>query len=162
MKKLLALLLATMMVLSLAPCGGSSDPASETEDSATESAAPTEEAVTLTAIVAGLTEDSPSGIALKRFAELCDEYSGGSVTIDCFFNTELGNVSACVESTAQGTIDIVSTGTSYFAGYVPAIQVFELPYIFASYDEAHQTLDNEPGKEIAKLFDSTDLKMLCY
>lgn len=59
-------------------------------------------------------------------------------------------------------IDIVSTGTSYFAGYVPAIQVFELPYVFASYDEAHQTLDNEPGKAIADLFESTDLKMLCY
>ena len=159
MKKLLAILLATMMVLSLAACGGSSDTASESTDSAAES---TEEAVTLTAIVAGLTEDSPSGVALKRFAELCNEYSGGSVTIDCFFNTELGNVSACVESTAQGTIDIVSTGTSYFAGYVPAIQVFELPYVFASYDEAHQTLDNEPGKAIAELFDTTDLKMLCY
>ena len=108
MKKLLAIPLATMMVLSLAACGGSSDTASESTDSAAES---TEEAVTLTAIVAGLTEDSPSGVALKRFAELCNEYSGGSVTIDCFFNTELGNVSACVESTAQGTIDIVSTGT---------------------------------------------------
>ena len=162
MKKLLALLLAAMMVLSLAACGGSSDTAAEPEDTATESTEPTEEAVTLTAIVAGLTEDSPSGVALKRFAELCNEYSGGSVNIDCFFNTELGSVGSCVESTAQGTIDIVSTGTSYFAGYVPAIQALELPYIFASYDEAHQTLDNEPGKAIADMFESTDLKMLCY
>ena len=159
MKKLFALLLAAMMALSLVACGGSSDTTSDSTDSA---AGNTEEPVTLTAIVAGLTEDSPSGEALKKFAELCNEYSGGSVTIDCFFNTELGNVSACVESTAQGTIDIVSTGTSYFAGYVPAIQVFELPYVFASYDEAHQTLDNEPGKAIADLFESTDLKMLCY
>ena len=159
MKKLFALLLAAMMALSLVACGGSSDTTSDSTDSA---AGNTEEPVTLTAIVAGLTEDSPSGEALKKFAELCNEYSGGSVTIDCFFNTELGNVSACVESTAQGTIDIVSTGTSYFAGYVPAIQVFALPYVFASYDEAHQTLDNEPGKAIADLFESTDLKMLCY
>ena len=159
MKKLFALLLAAMMAHSLVACGGSSDTTSDSADSA---AGNTEETVTLTAIVAGLTEDSPSGEALKKFAELCNEYSGGSVTIDCFFNTELGNVSACVESTAQGTIDIVSTGTSYFAGYVPAIQVFELPYVFASYDEAHQTLDNEPGKAIADLFESTDLKMLCY
>ena len=159
MKKLFALLLAAMMALSLVACGGSSDTTSDSTDS---TAGNSEETVTLTAIVAGLTEDSPSGEALKKFAELCNEYSGGSVTIDCFFNTELGNVAACVESTAQGTIDIVSTGTSYFAGYVPAIQVFELPYVFASYEEAHQTLDNEPGKAIADLFESTDLKMLCY
>ena len=37
MKKLLAILLATMMVLSLAACGGSSDTASESTDSAAES-----------------------------------------------------------------------------------------------------------------------------
>ena len=33
---------------------------------------------------------------------------------------------------------------------------------FSSYDEVHQTLDNEPGKVIAELFESTELKMLCY
>ena len=163
MKKLFTFLLAAMMVLSLTACGGdSADSAPEGGEDGADGAETAEDAVTLTAIVAGLTEDSPSGEALKRFAELCNEYSGGSVVIDCFFNTELGNVSACVESTAQGTIDIVSTGTSYFAGYVPAIQVFELPYIFSSYDEAHQTLDAEPGKAVGELFESTDLKMLCY
>lgn len=173
MKKLFALLLTLAMALSLAACGGQSSggQSSGTQSSGgqpadTQSAgsggASSDAPVTLTAIVAGLTEDSPSGVALKRFAELCGEYSGGSVTIDCFFNTELGSVASCVESTAQGTIDIVSTGTSYFAGYVPAIQVFELPYIFSSYDEVHQTLDNEPGKVVADLFESTELKMLCY
>lgn len=167
MKKLFALLLSIAMVLSLAACGSQKAETPAKNDATSTNQAPADQApadqeVTLTAIVAGLTEDSPSGVALKRFAELCSEYSNGSVTIDCFFNTELGSVASCVESTAQGTIDIVSTGTSYFAGYVPAIQVFELPYVFASYDEAHQALDNEPGKKVAELFDSTDLKMLCY
>ncbi|WP_298033712.1 DctP family TRAP transporter solute-binding subunit [uncultured Dysosmobacter sp.] len=165
MKKFLAMILAIAMTLSLAACGGKTTEKTEDPKTDTETKEPAQtgdEPVELTAIVAGLTEDSPSGVALKKFAELCNTYSDGSVTIDCFFNTELGNVSACVESTAQGTIDIVSTGTSYFAGYVPAIQVFELPYVFGSYDEAHQTLDGEAGKEIADLFDSTDLKMLCY
>ena len=168
MKKFFALILALALTLSLAACGGSdSGKSNDSGDSApaADSDAGTgssDESVVLTAIVAGLTEDSPSGVALKRFAELCSEYSGGSVTIDCFFNTELGSVAACVESAAQGTIDIVSTGTSYFAGYVPAIQVFELPYVFASYDEVHKTLDDEPGKKVAEMFDGSGLKMLCY
>ncbi len=63
MKKLFALLLAAMMALSLVACGGSSDTTSDSTDSA---AGNTEEPVTLTAIVAGLTEDSPSGEALKN------------------------------------------------------------------------------------------------
>lgn len=135
-----------MMALSLVACGGSSDTTSDSTDSA---AGNTEEPVTLTAIVAGLTEDSPSGEALKKFAELCNEYSGGSVTIDCFFNTELGNVSACVESTAQGTIDIVSTGTSYFAGYVPAIQVLTSPMYLLPMTRRTKRWITEPGKAIA-------------
>ncbi|BAL01293.1 putative transporter [Oscillibacter valericigenes Sjm18-20] len=165
MKKFFSLILALAMTLSLAACGSSnvsSSGSSTSSSSAASSNTSADAPVTLTAIVAGLTEDSPSGQALKKFADLCNQYSGGSVTIDCFFNTELGSVASCVESTAQGTIDIVSTGTSYFSGYVPAIQVFELPYIFNSYDEAHKTLDGEPGQEIANLFEPTDLKMLCY
>lgn len=154
MKKFFAAILALVMAMSLVACGSNGGNAGDNTAS--------DSSVTLTAIVAGLTEDSPSGQALKKFAELTNQYSNGSVTIDCFFNTELGNVAACVEGATQGTIDIVSTGTSYFAGFVPAIQVFELPYIFNSYDEAHKTLDNEPGKAVADMFEGSGLKMLCY
>ena len=154
MKKFFAAILALVMAMSLIACGSNGGNAGDNTAS--------DSSVTLTAIVAGLTEDSPSGQALKKFAELTNQYSNGSVTIDCFFNTELGNVAACVEGATQGTIDIVSTGTSYFAGFVPAIQVFELPYIFNSYDEAHKTLDNEPGKAVADMFEGSGLKMLCY
>ena len=111
MKKFFAAILALVMAMSLVACGSNGGNAGDH----------TASSVTLTAIVAGLTEDSPSGQALKKFAELTNQYSNGSVTIDCFFNTELGNVAACVEGATQGTIDIVSTGTSYFAGFVPAI-----------------------------------------
>ena len=154
MKKFFAAILALVMAMSLVACGSNGGNAGDNTAS--------DSSVTLTAIVAGLTEDSPSGQALKKFAELTNQYSNGSVTIDCFFNTELGNVAACVEGATQGTIDIVSTGTSYFAGFVPAIQVFELPYIFNSYDEAHKTLDNEPGKAVADMFEGSGLKMRCY
>lgn len=164
MKKFLSALLIAAMSLSMAACGGKSEAAAPASSGSASSAAAAadEETVELTAIVAGLTEDSPSGVALKKFAELCNEYSGGSVEVECFFNTELGSVASCVESMVQGTIDICSTGTSYFSGYVPAIQVFELPYIFNSYDEVRTTLDSEPGQKIGEMFDGTGMKLLCY
>ena len=167
MKKLLSVVLASALCLSLAACGSSGGTSSAksaagSSQAASGSAQSSDETVKLTAIVAGLTEDSPSGEALKKFAELCKEYSGGSVEVDCFFNTDLGSVASCVDSMAQGTIDICSTGTSYFAGYVPAIQVFELPYIFNTYDEVRTTLDSEPGKKIGEMFDGTGMKLLCY
>ncbi len=159
MKKLAALFLAMTMVLS--GCGSQSGGNTSGGGSSGETAS-SDKPVTLTAIVAGLTEDSPSGEALKKFAELCSEYSGGTVTVDCYFNTELGSVASCVDACKQGTIDIVSTGTSYFSGIVPDIQVFELPFLFDTYDEVHDALDNEPGDLLKDMFDGTGIKLLCY
>ena len=116
----------------------------------------------LTAVVAGLPEHSPSGIALKRFAELVAEYSEGSLEIDTFFGQELGSLVAAVEGMTHGTIDIVSTGTSFFAGHVPEIQVFELPYIFATDEEARATLDGVPGDVIREMFIDHGIYLLCY
>lgn len=116
----------------------------------------------LTAVCAGLPEASPSGKALKFFAEKVKEYSNGSLEIDPFFGAELGSLTACVEGMAQGTIDIVTTGTSYFSGYVPEIQVFELPYMFNSNEQARKTLDGTPGDIVKKLFTDKGIIMLCY
>lgn len=118
--------------------------------------------VKLRAVCAGLPEQSPSGEALKEFAKLANEYSNGTVEVDTFFGSELGSLTAAVESMTQGTIDIVTTGTSYFSGYVPQIQVFELPYIFDSNEEARKTLDSEPGDKIKELFPEKGIQLLCY
>lgn len=120
------------------------------------------EKIKMTAVVAGLPEDSPSGIALREFANLVNEYSEGTIEVDTFYGAELGNLTAAVESMVQGTIDIVSTGTSYFSGYVPEIQVFELPYMFKTNEEARKTLDGEPGDKVRELFTEKGIILLCY
>lgn len=116
----------------------------------------------MTAVCAGLPEGSPSGKALKVFAEKVAAYSNGTITVDPFFDADLGTLTACVEGMAQGTIDVVTTGTSYFSGYVPEIQVFELPYVFKSNEEARKTLDGVPGDEIRALFTPKGIVLLCY
>lgn len=121
-----------------------------------------EGSVKLRAVCAGLPEQSPSGIALKEFAKLANEYSNGTVEVDTFFGSELGSLTAAVESMTQGTIDIVTTGTSYFSGYVPEVQVFELPYIFDSNEDARKTLDSEPGDKVKELFPEKGIVLLSY
>ena len=118
--------------------------------------------VTLTAVCAGLPESSPSGKALKLFAEKVAEYSKGSLAVDTFFDADLGTLTACVEGMAQGTIDVVTTGTSYFSGYVPEIQVFELPSMFRTNEEARKTLDGAPGDAVRALFTPKGIVLLCY
>lgn len=118
--------------------------------------------LTVTAVCAGLPESSPSGKALKVFAQKVAEYSKGSIKVDTFFDADLGTLTACVEGMAQGTIDVVTTGTSYFSGYVPEIQVFELPFMFNSNEEARRTLDGAPGDAVRELFTPKGIVLLCY
>lgn len=118
--------------------------------------------IKMTAVCAGLPESSPSGVALKEFAKKVKEYSKGSIEVDTFYGADLGSLTAAVEGMAQGTIDIVTTGTSYFSGYVPEIQVFELPYMFFTNDEARKTLDSEPGDKVRELFTEKGIVLLCY
>lgn len=146
-KKLSLLLVCMLLVASVAGCSKGNTGGST---------------VKLRAVCAGLPEQSPSGVALKEFAKLAKEYSNGAVEVDTFFGAELGSLTAAVESMTQGTIDIVTTGTSYFSGYVPEIQVFELPYIFDSNDEARKTLDSEPGDKVRELFTDKGIVLLCY
>lgn len=147
-KKAVFILAMVFAMSILSACGNSAGNQSET--------------IKMTAVVAGLPEESPSGVALKEFAKLVNEYSDGTIEVDTFFGAELGNLTAAVEGMVQGTIDIVSTGTSYFSGYVPEIQVFELPYIFKTNEEARKTLDSEVGDEIRDLFDEKGIVLLSY
>ncbi len=122
----------------------------------------TSKEIKMTAVCAGLPESSPSGVALKEFAKKVDEYSKGSIKVDTFYGSDLGSLTAAVEGMAQGTIDIVTTGTSYFSGYVPEIQVFELPYMFKSNEEARKTLDSVTGDKVRELFTDKGIILLCY
>lgn len=156
--KVFALILTCMLLVVLVTGCNNGNESTSTKDSTEQKSEP----IKITAAVAGLPENSPSGIALREFAKLVNEYSNGTIEVDCFYGAELGNLTAAVEGMVQGTVDVVSTGTSYFSGYVPEIQVFELPYVFNSNEEARKTLDSEPGDKVRELFPDKGIVLLCY
>ena len=165
MKKLLSLMLALAMALSLAACGGKTEtpPASTDNQSGTsEPAATTDPAVHLTVVSAGNTPDNAISKGYDKFAELVNEYSNGNITADVYYGSDMGSLSACVDGVFQGTLDIVSCGPSYISGYVPAVQVFELPFVFGDAEQARQTLDGEPGQKISQMFEGSGAFIISY
>ncbi len=106
---------------------------------------------TLTVVSAGNTPDNAISKGYDKFAELVKEYSGGNITADVYYGSDMGSLSACVDGVFQGTLDIVSCGPSYISGYVPAVQVFELPFVFGDAEQARKTLDAEPGQKISHM-----------
>lgn len=120
MKKLLSLLLATMMILSLAACGGNSDPA----DSGSNAAEQTDTASTgdvandpkVTLVYAEVNPiDSIIGNVATAFKEKAEELSGGSITIDIQAGGVLGSENDVLDSIMSGSNQIDISRISVFA-----------------------------------------------
>lgn len=91
---------------------------------------------------------SPQQGAADIFVKLVTEKTGGSVDIQIFGSSTLGDEAALVEGMVLGTIDggIVSAGL--YGGYYPLMGAFEIPFLFR--DRAHTiAVNNGPlGAEI--------------
>ena len=104
---------------------------------------------------------SPQQGAADIFVDLVEEKTGGSVEIQIFGSSTLGDEAALVEGMVVGTIDggIVSAGL--YGGYFPLMGAFEIPFLFR--DRAHTVaVNNGPlGEEILEnLSDEANLKAL--
>ncbi|MBO5115031.1 MAG: TRAP transporter substrate-binding protein [Peptococcaceae bacterium] len=149
MKKLIALLLALVMVLSLCACGAKEEapaeaPAEEAAPAAAEEAAPAEpefEKMTLK-LAHTAAESHIHHIAFTQFAKGVSERTGGAVTVEVYPAGELGDATTLVEQVALGAIDMNLVSQAGLAGYVTKANVLAAPYLFADYDHAHKVIDN--------------------
>lgn len=146
MKKLFALLLAVVMVLSLAACGSSSAPAA-TE--APKSDAPAAEAPAadtadvandpkVTLVYAEVNpEDTIVGQTATEFKRLVEELSGGSITIDVRYSGVLGSENDVLDAIVGGDDSIDMSRISAFAltSYgAKKSMLLSIPYTFVSRD----------------------------
>ena len=146
MKKLFALLLAVVMVLSLAACGGNSAPAA-TE--APKSDAPAAEAPAadtsdvandpkVTLVYAEVNpEDTIVGKTAAEFKRLVEELSGGSITIDVRYSGVLGSENDVLDAIIGGDDSIDMSRISAFAltSYgAKKSMLLSIPYTFVSRD----------------------------
>ena len=95
----------------------------------------------------GISKATPTGTAVKAMIAEIEEKSGGSIKIKDFYETELGDSKTLIQSLIQGSIDMGITGCSYYAGVVPEVQVFELPFLFENLAQARAAV-NGPARDI--------------
>lgn len=170
MKKLSALFLAAGMVLCLASCGGgSSAPSAATPapagnppaSSAAASTPPSTAQVTFRLGVAQ--EDSnPYSKGAYQFSDLVKEKTNGRIQIDVYTGGQLGGESDMTESVSLGTLDICLTSNAPLTNFSPRFNLFELPYLFMSYEQIDKVLDGEVGRELLDDLSSINVKGLAY
>lgn len=163
MKQLLAFVMASVMVLSLAACGGSSSaPASAPK---AEAAAPAQvdnslyekenwwnecewnDTFNLTFASTGQ-PGSGASVGTDRAIELLKDRSNGHINIEVVYNGALGNEFSCFSQCMEGSIEMTGCSVGTISTYVPHMEVFTLPFLINSYEQELDVLRSDEWKAL--------------
>ena len=145
LKKVLSVVIALTLVLSLAACSSGNQNAAPVPD-ADKSAAPEAEYVWKAGSV--LAPDHPYSLGLYKLAELLEEKSGGRIKMDVFPSGQMGGERDMIEGIQLGTLDFVVTATAPVANFSSQLMVFDLPYLFRDTKHVYTVEDGPIGQSI--------------
>lgn len=110
----------------------------------------------------GVNADHPVGNGIDAMSACLTERSGGKMTIAAFWGGALGGDLQATQALRSGTQEAVVTSSSPLVGILPALGVFDLPFLFANEAEADAILDGEFGDYIADMLPEVGLINLAY
>jgi tripartite ATP-independent transporter DctP family solute receptor len=85
---------------------------------------------------------------MVHMAERLEHYSGGSMRIDIYPSGQLGAERETVELVQIGSLAMTKVSAAPLESFVPAMQVFSIPYVFRDREHYFKALDSEVGKEL--------------
>lgn len=100
----------------------------------------------------GAMEGHQTHLGSLRLAKLVKERSNGRLEIQVFPNRQLGEERVMVEGLQLGTVDITVVSTGPLGGFVPMINVVDLPFLFNDAVHAYSVLDGPIGQELLDKF----------
>ena len=126
------------------------------------SSSSTAKVTSFSASTGGMAAGSPAGKGMAKFAEKVEEYSNGTMKIEVFYDTTLGNSTSIINGMQQGSVDFGVCGDAYYAGLVPEIQAFELPFLFSSLEEARTALSGKAGQYVSEKIAKKGIQPLSF
>lgn len=108
----------------------------------------------------GAAESNERHLAVMKFKELVEEKSDGKMKVQVYPNEQLGSEAEMIESVTFNDLQMVAA--SAFSQYEQRISVFELPYLFDSYEQAWSILDSEIGQRVAEPLLEDGLRVVAY
>lgn len=100
--------------------------------------------------------------AAMKFKELVEEKTEGQVLVEIYPNATLGDERTLIEGMQAGTVDAGIITNGPIANFLPEIAAFEMPFLFASPEEAYKVLDGEVGQSVLAKLDALNIKGLAF
>ena len=106
--------------------------------------------------------DSAQGVGAKEMAKVADKLSKGKIAIDLYPDQKLGTGPQMIEMVQKGELDLYQGGAGLYSSMEPRLNVFDIPYLFSSVDQAYKVLDSKFGKEMLATLEPHGLKGLSF
>jgi C4-dicarboxylate-binding protein DctP len=98
-----------------------------------------------------VTEDTPKGLAAKRFKELVEKRSQDRIRVDIYPRSTLYDDSDEMLALQLGAVEILAPSLSKFGKFgFPSFELFDLPFLFRNIDEVHRITEGPVGKGLLK------------
>ncbi|HYH03058.1 MAG TPA: TRAP transporter substrate-binding protein [Bacillota bacterium] len=104
----------------------------------------------------------PTEVADEKFAELVEKKTNGKLKIQVYPDSQLGSESNAIEQVKLGVIEFARVSLSPVGAVEPAVNVFNLPYLFNSQAHMWKVLNSSIGAYFLKVVEKNDLIGLTY
>jgi len=100
--------------------------------------------------------------AMVYLGERLEEYSAGTMRVALYPGGQLGNERELIELLQIGSLAMTKVSASPLEGFVPEMQVFNVPYVFRDKQHYQQVLDSPIGRQLLDASIPVRLKGLGY
>ena len=108
-------------------------------------------------------DDTPKGLAAKKFKQLAEERTKGAVKIEVYPNSQLYKDKEEMEALQLGAVQILAPSLAKFAPLgVKEFELFDLPFIFDGYDDLHKVTEGPVGKKLLAKLEPKGIKGLDF
>jgi len=107
--------------------------------------------------------NTPKGKGADYFKKIAEERTKGRVRVEVYPNSSLFKDGEEMEALQLGSVQMLAPSVSKFGPLgAREFEVFDLPYMFDSYDELHKVCDGPVGKLLFKKLESKGITGLAY
>lgn len=105
-------------------------------------------------------EQHPLFAGVSAMGERLAELSGGSMSINIFPSSQLGDFRAMVGMVQEGELDLVMTGYPDMSYMIPELALVGEPYVISDYDHLLRVVAGPYGQEMSEKFAEQGIQML--
>ena len=109
-----------------------------------------------------LDQKHPVHLGIVYMAKRLDELSGGTMRLDIYPSGQLGSERELMELLQIGSLAMTKVSSSPMEGFVPAMQIFSIPYVFRDSEHFWKVLKSDIGTDLLLAGEAVRLRGLGY